>query len=62
MSDPSVSPIVATIATIQKFQACPVSGSSWLVSDDQEAGVRQDQLRGERDHRASIAIASMTPT
>ena len=51
MSEPSVLPIVAKITTIQKFHGAPVSGSIWRRVRDEEPGVREDQLGGERDHR-----------
>ena len=43
--------MVATTTTIQKFQGCPVSGSSWLGSETRNPAYGQDQLRRERDHR-----------
>ena len=55
-------PIVATMATIQKFQGCPVSGSSWLVSETRKPAYGRISSEGSGTIADSIAIASMTPT
>ena len=53
--------MVATIATIQKFQGCPVSGSIWLGSETRKPAYGRISSDGSGTIADSIAIASRTP-